>query len=255
MEDRIKARLIDDFLRISNRIMHVGAFPGTGFGAGKGCGMGYMDGRGFSNDNADDWDGYDDGKGGGDDFLSLYGHYRDTDGRGNVYGRGEGCGTLFPLTEYNGQKVYMIDGVATLIDSVHQIYAKGKIIRDDMIVVPCYIARVGNSFAHGATLRKAMADARAKDMESKPLKIRIAEFRKTYPDADKKIPASELYGWHHILTGSCEMGRKQFAHAHGIDIDGDSMTVREFVSLTSHAYGSDAIRKLAETYGIDTKGL
>lgn len=255
MEDKIEARLIDAFRRTSNRIMRCATSPGTGFGVGTGCGMGHIDGVGSSQDNSDAWDGYEDGDGGGSRLLSIFGYYRDIDGRGTIEGCGMCSGVRFPLTEYNGQKVYMIDGVATLIDSVHQIYAKGKIIRDDMIVVPCYIARVGDSFAHGATLRKAMADARAKDMESKPLKIRIAEFRKTYPDADKNIPASELYGWHHILTGSCEMGRKQFAHAHGIDIDGDSMTVREFVSLTSHAYGSDAIGKLAETYGIDTKGL
>jgi hypothetical protein len=45
-------------------------------------------------------------------------------------------------------------------------------------------------------------------------------------------------------------GRNAFARDHGIDILSDSFTVREFINLTKYAYGRDAIRQLAEAYGI-----
>ena len=47
------------------------------------------------------------------------------------------------------------------------------------------------------------------------------------------------------------MGRNQFARDHGININTDSFTIREFINLTKGSYGSDAIHKLAEAYGID----
>ena len=43
---------------------------------------------------------------------------------------------------------------------------------------------------------------------------------------------------------------KQFARDHGIDIDNDSFTIREFIKLTCKSYGSEAISELADSYGI-----
>ena len=83
-----------------------------------------------------------------------------------------------------------------------------------------------------------------------PLEQRISKFREQYPNPDKLTPARELYEWHHVLTGSCEMGRKQFASEHGIDIDHDAKTVRDFINLTKDAYGSNAIRELAKAYNL-----
>ncbi len=96
-----------------------------------------------------------------------------------------------------------------------------------------------------------MEDAASKAMEQMPLEVRISKFRESFPDADTMIPARKLYDWHHILTGSCEMGRNQFARDNNIDIDSDHFTIREFINLTKDSYGSDAIHKLAEAYGID----
>jgi hypothetical protein len=63
-----------------------------------------------------------------------------------------------------------------------------------------------------------------------------------------EYPCRDLYEWHHRLTGSCEMGRKQFAADHGIDIDKDKMTVERFCELTRNAYGGEIIRKVDEVY-------
>ena len=175
-------------------------------------------------------------------FLAVsYGY-----GYGDGYGDGDGDG----IPEFNGRKVYRIDGVPTLIDSVHGSFAIGHILNSDFTLTPCYISKVENSFAHGETLAKALKDARSKAMERMPLEKRIEKFREQYPDPDKLTPARELYDWHHVLTGSCEMGRNQFARDHGINVDKDAFTVREFITLTRNAYGSTAIRELAEAYGL-----
>ena len=177
-------------------------------------------------------------------ILAIGDGYGSGDGSGYGYGDGDG------IAEFNGKKVYQVDGVPTLIDSIHGNYAKGRILNSDFTLTPCFIAKVENSFAHGETLRQAMNDATNKAMENMPMENRIAKFREAYPDADKKIPARELYDWHHILTGSCEMGRNQFASDHGIDIDKDSFSVKEFIQLTKQSYGSEAIKQLAEAYSI-----
>ena len=166
------------------------------------------------------------------------------------YGDGSGYGSGDGIPEFNGKKVYRVDGIPTIIDSVHDGYAKGSILNKDFTLTPCYIAKVGNCFAHGDTLRKAFEDAADKALGKMPLEERIAKFKEEFPDSDNKIPARRLWEWHHTLTGSCEAGRNHFAREHGINIDTDFFTVREFVTLTHNSYGSDAIRKLAEAYNI-----
>ena len=190
--------------------------------------------------------GYGSGDGSGSGSGSGYGSgYGSGDGDGYGYGYGSGYG----IKEYNGQRVYMIDGVPTLIDRVRGDYAKGSILRDDLSLQPCYVARVGNSFAHGDTLHQALADATAKELEDQPIEERIARFVAEFPDPDKAVPFKSLYTWHHVLTGSCTMGRDEFTRSHSLDTAKD-YTPRYFIEITAHAYGGQAIRQLAESYGI-----
>ena len=164
-------------------------------------------------------------------------------GFGSGSGDGSGDGYGDGIEELDHQKVYKIDGVQTIIDSVHGNYAKGKILNDDLTTKECFIAKCGNFFAHGETLKQALADASEKYNENKPLEERIAEFNETYPDNDAPIDGNELFSWHHVLTGSCLFGRKEFCSSKGLDINA-KYTVREFISLTENAFGSDAIKKL-----------
>ena len=181
-------------------------------------------------------------------FLALrfigYGY-----GSGSGSGSGDGYGDGSGIKEYNGQRVYMIDDVPTLIDRVRGDYAKGSILRDDLSLQPCFLARVGNSFAHGDTLHQALADATAKELEDQPIEERIARFVAEFPDPDKAVPFKSLYTWHHVLTGSCKMGRDEFTRSHSLDTAKD-YTPRYFIGITAHAYGGEAIRQLAESYGI-----
>ena len=209
-----------------------GSGSGSGPGSGYGCGYGFGDGSGSG-----DGDGYGYGSGSGSGDGDGYGS-----GSGNDSGDDSGDGVV----EYNHQKVYKIDGAPTIIDNVHGNYAKGKILKNDLTVRECFIAKCGNYFAHGATLKQALSDASEKYNENKPLEERISEFNEKFPDNDILIDGNELFSWHHILTGSCLFGRKLFCSDKGLDVNA-KYTVREFISLTENAFGSDVIRKLKQS--------
>lgn len=206
-----------------------------GYGYGFGDGYGYGFGSGFGDGN---------GYGFGFVFGSSEG---DGDGSGYGYGYGDG------LKEYNHKKVYMVDNTQTLIDSIHGNYAVGKIVNLDLTTTDCYIAKVGNFFAHGTTLKNAVYYATQKCENNKPIEDIIADFIKAYPTIDTEAEHSDLYRWHNTLTGSCALGRDQFAKDHNLDTEKGTMTVKEFINLTHNAYGSDAIRLLEKAYKEDKK--
>ena len=205
----------------------VKAFLSVNYGDGSGDGSGYGDGYGDG-----DGSGYGSGSGNG----SGYG---DGDGYGYGYGSGNGSG----IKRFNQEPVYRIDGVNTLIRSVRGNTAHGAILNGDLTLTPCYIVKQDNVFAHGETLRKAMEALREKLFEDMPEDERIDTFlRET--DREKAYPTQYFYDWHHQLTGSCDMGRKQFARDHGVDLEHGMMTLAEFLELTKDAYGGDVIRKV-----------
>ena len=168
-------------------------------------------------------------------------------GSGYSYGYGSGSGDLKSI---NWERVWHIDNVLTLIDRVRGNYAKGRILNSDLTLTPCYIARVDNSFAHGTTLRKAVEDAAAKAIENMPIEQRIEKFVDEFPSLETKAKCEDFYNWHHILTGSCEMGRKRFVIEHGLDMQKE-YTVRYFLDITTKSYGGEIIIKLKSSY--DTK--
>lgn len=172
-------------------------------------------------------------------------------GSGDGYGYGYGSG--YGIKSFCGQKVYQIDYVSTLIDHVHGSAAKGRILREDLTTEDCYIIKQGILFAHGETLRKAMDALRDKLFENMPEEERIAEFVKSH-DWGKQYPSADYYEWHHRLTGSCDMGRSEFAKRHGYKLtDDELLTVEEFIRLTENSYGGSVIRKLREAYKEEPK--
>ena len=80
--------------------------------------------------------------------------------------------------------------------------------------------------------------------EDMPEDERIRLFVESHEDG-KAYPNQDFFEWHNKLTGSCLMGREQFAREHEVDLEA-SMTVREFIKLTENAYGGSTIRKLKE---------
>ena len=206
----------------ADRFAEVVSGNGYGSGSGSGDGYGYGDGDGYG-------DGYGSGDGSGD---------------GDGYGDGYGDG----IVSFCGQKVYQIDDIPRLIDHVHGNAAKGRILRDDLTTEDCYIVKQGSLFAHGKTLRAAMDALRDKLFEDMPDEERIAEFVKAH-EWGKQYPSADYYEWHHRLTGSCDMGRSEFAKRHGYKLtDDELLTVEEFIRLTENSYGGSVIRRLREAY-------
>ena len=138
--------------------------------------------------------------------------------------------------------------MSTLIYAVRGNVAKGAVLGRDLTLKDCWIAKRGNFFAHGDTLHAAVEAVEAKWLENKPLDERIAEFLKTHPDLDEAY--HDLFEWHHILTGSCEFGRRQWCEEHGYKPT-DSITLRAFFEQTKNDYGGDVIRLAAQKYGLE----
>ena len=214
---------------------------GSGYGSGSGSGDSSGDGYGY---------GDDDGYGYGDDDGYGYGSgYGSGDGYGYGYGDGDSSGDGYGVKEVNGDTVYIVDDVPTIIKSVRDNIAQGFILQHDLTLTPCYVVKEQNRFAHGETLHDALSALQEKLYDDSTEEERIEAFRKKFPKYDTPYPNRDLFAYHRVLTGSCRMGRESFCKDRGIDLDG-STTVREFVELTKDSYGGDVICKLPEVYGV-----
>ena len=191
----------------------VGSGSGSGYGSGYGYGYGYGDGYGS--------------------------------GSGDGYGDGDGDG----VKEIHGHKVYMVDDTQTIITSVRGNVAQGFILQSDLQLKPCFIVKESNKFAHGNTLRDAFTSLQEKLYEDSTEEERIEAFKQKFPYYYTEYDNQDLFAYHHVLTGSCRMGRESFVANKGLSLDGKT-TVREFVELTKNAYGGDIIKQLPQAYGI-----
>lgn len=180
-------------------------------------------------------------------FLSLGSGSGSGSGYGSGDGDGDGSGD--DVKEVNGDAVYMVDGVPTIIKSVRDNIAQGFILQSDLAQKLCFIVKEQNMFAHGDTLHDAFTALQEKLYDDSTEEERIEAFRKKFPEYDIPYLNRDLFAYHHVLTGSCRMGRESFCQDKGIDLD-DSTTVREFIKLTKGSYGGDVICKLPEAYGI-----
>ena len=207
---------------------------GSGYGAGGGYSTGSGDGGGYNYGN-----GFGDSNGSGDgDGLCC--------GYGSVDGSGEGGDvSIMNIKTFKGHIVDYIDGVPTIITHIHNNVASGFIIGFDMTLIPCYVAKAGNSFAHGKSLKDAVKDAEAKEMGEMPIEERIEKFIEVFGSLNSEHTGKEFYDWHNILTGSCRMGRDKFCKENGIDLT-KKYSVRYFLNITKNSYGGDIIKQIIE---------
>lgn len=215
---------------------------GYGYGKGYGYGTGYGPGSGYNTES---------GGGGGHYYGNGFGYSNgsgDGDGLCCGYGSEDGSGeggdvSVIDIKTFNEHIVDYIDGVPTIITNIHNNVASGFIIRFDMTLIPCYVAKAGNYFAHGSTLKEAVADAEAKEMGEMPIEERIEKFIEVFGSLDSEHTGKEFYDWHHILTGSCRMGRDEFCKENGIDLT-KKYSVRYFLNITKNSYGGDIIKQI-----------
>ena len=234
------------------RFLSIKIIDRCGYGKGYGSGCGYGKGDGFGS-----------GSGDGLGLSSIegfgFGLYLGCgDGHSNGYGDGsgfsEGCGSedgsgeggdmsVMNIKTFKGHIIDHIDGVPTIITNIHNDVASGFIIGFDMTLIPCYVAKAGNYFAHGKTLKDAVKDAEAKEMENMPIEERIEKFKEVFGSLNSEHTGKEFYDWHHILTGSCRMGRDEFCKENGIDLT-KKYSVRYFLNITKNSYGGDIIKQI-----------
>lgn len=222
-----------------------GLGDGSGIDFGKGNGSGFIPGSG-SGHSYIIFSGYGNGDSctAGHDRCFGYGRGASTTADSpntDAAGYGHGFGDV---AHFCGHDVYDIDGMPTLIYQVHGNVARGAILRHDLTLKPCYIIKRDNMFAHGETLYEASRALDDKIFRGLSVDERMDEFILKHPHINKPYPCKDLDQWHHRLTGSCDMGRKSFAAACGIDIEHDSITVRQFLKLTRNEYGGKVIRLL-----------
>lgn len=213
---------------------------GNGFGFGSGCGIDCAFGCGFGDSFSSAGAGVVDGSGSGSGCG--YGA-----GRGNGYSNGYGSdnGTGYGIKTFRGSQVCLIDGIMTIIYSIKGDLARGAILRDDLTLKPCWIAKRGNFFAHGDTTHSAFAAAEAKYRQRLPIEDRIKAFVAAHPDLDAAY--GDLFEWHNTLTGSCEFGRREWCKRNGLRPD-DSLTLKDFFRMTKNEYGGEVIRRVEKMY-------
>lgn len=225
MEDKIR--------KFVENICHVGGFGGYRYGNGAAsvvvggfAASGFGGFGGFGN-------GYGYGENNGDGYGYGYGGFGDDNGSGK--GKPD---------KINGNKIYYIDGVATIITRIRNNVARGYVVNENLTLQKCVIVKNDKFYAHGKNLREAQNALTNKIFAQMNVEQKINEFIKTFKDFNKKYPNKDFYLWHNRLTGSCEYGRKQFAKNHGIDIENGKMTVKEFLDLTKKTYGNDIIKRI-----------
>lgn len=232
------------------RFLSVKTINGSGYGCGDGSGYGYGGGYGYGDGDGDGYrdgfgygfggylgsgDGHSNGSGDGSGF---------SEGDGSEDGSGEGGDmNVMNIKTFNGHIIDYIDGVPTIITNIHNDVASGFIIGFDMTLIPCYVAKAGDFFAHGKTLKDAVKDAEAKEMGEMPIEERIEKFIEVFGSLDSEHTGKEFYDWHHILTGSCRMGRDKFCEENGIDLT-KKYSVRYFLNITKNSYGGDIIKQI-----------
>lgn len=157
----------------------------NGFGDGSGCsgdevvaddvhgsGYNYSSGYGYESCSGDG-SGY--GAGSGNCSGDCYGCGSGCgDGFGYVDGNGTGYIPTITFNEVpvvtnikslNGNVVDYIDNIPTIITHVLDNFATGFIVKNDLTLSPCFIAKVGESFIYGTTLKEAVNVAKLNNVK------------------------------------------------------------------------------------------
>ena len=222
---------------IDGYVSSYGSIYSSGYGDGYGSGSSYGDGDG---DGSSYGSSYGSGYGDGDGYGSSYGSGFDS---GDGYG--SGCKIKSIVINQQLYNSYIIDNINTFVRHIdlERGILLGFILNLDNTITECVVIKENNKFAHGKDLREAIESLQEKLYDGSTETERIAKFKEHFQNFYQKYPNSELFMWHHILTGSCKFGRNEFVKSHNINLDG-SMNIYEFIELTKSSYGENTIKKL-----------
>lgn len=179
-------------------------------------------------------DGSGDGSGYGYDHGHGYGHgsgygYGLCDGSGNSQDLGGGNGDSHSLLFLNGMKIYVIDEIPTLINSVKKSIAHCSIVKEDLTLEECWVVKDGNHFAHGKTIKEAREDLLFKVLDKDK-----SEFENL--TLDDTLSVKDAIQCYRIITGACSIGVRDFCSKLELK---DEYSISEIIGLTKNSYGSD----------------
>ena len=106
------------------------------------------------------------------------------------------------------------------------IYKTTPIGRSKNII---YVARRGDTFSHGETVKKAIHDLRYK------MSSRDTSQYKGWT-LDSVHPIADVIGAYRAITGACETGTKQFCEGKKLPV---KLSIKEAIELTKGAYASE----------------
>ncbi len=183
---------IENFVRINTGNGHGSIWS---CGSGRGCCDGYGSNDGYGSGHTYCY-GYSSGS------VSGCGKYNglgkgdgEATGNGDKNGTGYGRGYDYGLKSINGNKIYYIDNLPTVVTHVKGNIAKGYFVRSDLLLEPCFIVKENNCFAHGYTLHDAFQSLQEKLYDDSTEEERIALFKSKFTDYSAKYPAKELFYW------------------------------------------------------------
>ena len=211
----------------------IGAWDGCGSGSGYGytnVGVGNGPatgscstfGNGYTFNSCPGGDGYGGGDSGMHDFYNLETDYKDA-------GKAK---------RYLDFDVYDIDGLDTIIYSVRDNIARGALLKQDLTLEDCYIAKDGRYFAHGDTIEEARDNLMFKVMRRDK-----SRFEKM--TLDDVLPLKEAIQCYRVITGACSLGVKMFCSEIKLK---DEYSIREIIAITSKAYGGNTFKKFFERH-------
>lgn len=93
----------------------------------------------------------------------------------------------------------------------------------------CYVAQLGEHYAHGKTVEKAMRDVRFKSMER--------EFDQDELVAEIKARGTVLIEDFRLVTGACEEGTRHGMEQAGLDPDADELPLSIVLCAAFGSYG------------------
>lgn len=154
------------------------------------------------------------------------------------------------IRQINGHKIYRIDTIPVIIHKIRNNIAKCEIVNKDLTFTPCFIIKRNNLFAHGKTMKDARTNLNNKIICQQDIEKKIDTFTQRFKK-NAKYTGKEFYTWHHLLTGSCQMGRDNFVKNNAINLN-KKYSVEEFIKICENDYGGEIIRRLKPYYFEDS---
>lgn len=146
-------------------------------------------------------------------------------GYGSTMGCGDefGCGRAYTFNEinenyngsgiisYNDHKLYFINGYVLYITHIHNIWAIGKIIKNDLTTQDCYLGKVNNFIVVSDSVRGAFDELLKSITKTNDNENDIVDaFILAHPDYNKEYDWDEMVYWYSFI-GSCANGRRGFS--------------------------------------------